>query len=163
MNNGVKSPYRINGLAFDADEIQGMISFVLDIAKHEYGIEVPEELQKETLLRVVSQYYEHVESYGVPVKGVDCYKFFAWMSYEFYKETCSNLEMARDLVISCISAMVATLDLERKTIPDAFIAKMIKMLFNEYANNRQHIGLGKNGLYISFRCASLVQIEVPIT
>lgn len=159
MHNGVVSPYRINGLCFDADEVQGMISFVLDIAKKEYCIEVPEELQKETLLKVIAQYYEHVESYGVPVKGVDCYKFFAWMSFEFYKSTCSNLGMAKDLVLSCITAMVTTLALENKSIPEPFVGKMIKMLFNEYGNHRQHIGLGKNGLYIAFRCASLVDMQ----
>jgi hypothetical protein len=149
-------PNKISGLNFDSEEIKGMIEFVSDIAKENFNIEIPTQLKEDTLYNVVSQYYDHVEAYGVPVKGADCYKFLAWMSIEFYTATSANSTMARDLVISCITAMVTALQLEQRTIPESFVGKMIKMVFNEYGNNKQHIGLGKNGLYISFRCASLV-------
>lgn len=147
---------QIAGAVFDFDHIAEMINRVSDICHESYGIVMTSEGRLELVEKVLLHYHEHVNTYGVSVSGTDPYKFLAWSGIQIYTDMKDvDREIAIKFLSSAIAAMNRSLLEEKKEFPEWYLRKILKMVISEF-NGKCHLGLGKNGLYLAFKSASIV-------
>ena len=146
----------VNAAVFNFDHIAGMINHISDIAKESYCIQLTKEAKKSIVKDVLSHYYDHVMAYDVSVTGSDPFKFLSWAGINIYTNLYkSDREVAIKFLSSAIAALNRSLVLTGKEFPDWYLKKIIKMVINEFDKDEE-LGLGKNGLYLTFKGASLV-------
>lgn len=144
------------GAVFDFDHVAAMVNQLSDIAEEAYGLYITADGRKQIVNDVLSHYYDHVTTYGVSVTGSDPYKFLAWAGIQIFEDMKSHdKEIAIKFLSSSIAAMHRALLEEGRSLEDWYLKKIIRMVVSEY-NGKNHLGLGKNGLYIAFKSASIV-------
>lgn len=146
---------KTNGAVFNFDHIAAMVNWISDICDFEYGIGLTKEAKVEIVEHVLLHYHDHIMAYSVSVSGSDPYKFLAWAGIFIYENLkTTDREVAIKFLASSIAAMNRSLLLCGKNLPDWYLRKLLRMVINEFDNNH-HIGLGRNGLYMAFKGASL--------
>lgn len=147
---------KTSGAVFNFDHIASMINSISDICYQEYGLELTKEARVEIVEQVLTHYYDHIVTYNVCVTGSDPYKFLAWSGVLIYENLhTSDREAAIKFLSAAIAALNRALLESGKTVPDWYLRKALSMVINEFAS-QAHLGLGKNGLYMAFKGASLV-------
>jgi hypothetical protein len=141
---------------FDFDHVVGMINHISDMAKEIYSLELPRDTKLDIAEYVLSHYHDHINAYDVSVTGNDPYKFLSWSGIYIYE---SLYKSDREIAIKFLSVATVTLHnalkLSGKELPEWYLKKTLKMVINEFDNNN-HLGLGRNGLYMAFKGASLI-------
>ena len=146
----------LHGAVFNFDHVAGMINHISDISKEGYGLELTKEAKEDIVENVLSHYYDHIIEYDVSVSGSDPYKLLSWAGVYIYESLYkSDREIAIKFLSSTIVALNRSLKLTNKELPEWYLTKTLKMVVNEFDNDN-HLGLGKNGLYMAFKGASLV-------
>jgi len=147
---------KTSGAVFDFDHIAGMINLISDYATDKYQIGLPKDFREEIVEHVLNHYYDHVQKYTVSVNGSDPYKILAWAGVYIYVKLYKEHKRQAIQFLSCTVVLLNRTLLESgKSLPDWYIKKTIEMVLSEF-NGGNHLGLGKNGLYMAFKGASLV-------
>lgn|GEM_PF-4788421 len=135
--------------------INGMMKLLLtEVLEKHFSITFTEKEKKEVLEKTIKHYIEHKKHYVVCVSSLDPFKFIAW-SGKFFSEKKKGKE-EKEVLLATILAMEETLRQSKqgKSLPNDLIGKLLQMLVNDSKNDE--IAIGKNGLYMAFRCASEV-------
>lgn len=145
----------ISGAVFDFNHIASMINLISDIASNEYGVVLLREARLDTVENVLAHYHDHIMAYDISVTGSDPYKFLAWAGVYIYE---ALHESDREVAIKFLSASIAALNrmvvqTGKNSLPEWFLRKALFMVISEY-NSRPHLGLGRNGLYMTFKAAA---------
>jgi hypothetical protein len=140
------------------DHIIGLINYLCEFLYNRYQVEVPKEIRGDVVDKVLAHYKLHIDTYNVPVNGIDPYKFLSWSGLYLYELTMHNEELSDLILKSTIIIMNRTLVEEGRILPKLFLQKIFNMVKSEY-RGKDSLGLGKNGLYLTFRSASLCQFE----
>jgi hypothetical protein len=132
-----------------------MVNLISDIAASEYNIELMKEARLDIVENVLSHYHDHIMAYDISVTGSDPYKFLAWAGVYIY-ETLYKSD--REFAIKFLSASIAALhrmliETGKSSLPEWFLRKSLLMVISEY-NSKPHLGLGRNGLYMTFKAAA---------
>ncbi|MCT7553817.1 hypothetical protein [Aliarcobacter butzleri] len=146
----------LSGAVFDFEHIAEMINYVSDLSNETYEIELTKAARENIVENVLSHYHDHITAYDVTVSGSDPYKFLAWAGVFIYEEL---LKTDKEVAIKFLGSSVVALnrmikETKGEFLPDWYIRKAIKMVLNEY-NGKVKLGLGRNGLYMAFKGASL--------
>lgn len=146
----------VQGAVFDFNHIAEMINYLSDLALEAYDVELTKEARENIVESVLSHYHDHVMAYNITVQGSDPYKLLAWSGVFIY-ETLINSD--KDIAIKFLSCSVVALnrmliETGKKALPEWYLRKSLKMVLSEYTG-KQNLGLGRNGLYMAFKGASL--------
>lgn len=145
----------VSGAVFDFNHIASMINFISDIASDEYGIELIREARLDIVENVLSHYHDHIMAYNVSVTGSDPYKFLAWAGVYIYEALYRS---DKEAAVKFLSASIVALNrmiiqTGKSPLPEWFLRKALFMVISEY-NSKPHLGLGRNGLYMTFKAAA---------
>jgi len=149
---------------FESDQpkynIINITNYLCELTRNQYGILISQQLRKDIVDDVLKHYKLHVETYSVPVNGIDPYKFISWIGLNLYDRTLNEYpeKISDGILKSTIIVMNRTLVEEGRLLPKYYLRKLFDMVKNDYSG-KEHLGLGKNGLYLVFRSASLCQLE----
>lgn len=149
---------------FDSPETKthviSLINYLCEFIYNAHHIEIPKEIRKDVVDKVLKHYKLHIDTYNVKVNGIDPYKFLSWSGLYLYEMVLHNEELSELILQSTIIVMNRTLVEEGKILPKLFLKKIYNMIKSEY-RGKNHLGLGRNGLYLAFRSASLCYFETP--
>ncbi len=140
------------GSISDLDEESRFITQAIDsFAKLLVGYHVElDNTEHQKIIADVNQHYKkHREAYKriCYIKNGDIFKIISWTAMFLYQ----NNRDKRILKAAC-TYMNAQLKKIGRTIPDKTIIEIVEMLCNDGKDDT--IAVGKNGLYIAFKCAS---------
>lgn len=133
-----------------------------------YGINIPIDYIRECTDDIIIFYDRYLKAfqYKDEVTTIDYFKVASWCCifmgtkiYNFNKtNSCFNVNWKRFVVI-CILDMLETLKDMGYTLKDnSYKSKIAKMVVKEI-EGESDFGIGKNGLYIIMKFASLVDLE----
>ncbi|NOQ30306.1 MAG: hypothetical protein GQ570_04190 [Helicobacteraceae bacterium] len=135
--------------------ISALVNQLCELAFHSYSIGIPKQVRKILIEKSLNHYSNHVNEFNVTVNGLDPYKFLAWSGIELYAMV--NDEVLGDMILNCtIISLRRALEEDGKQVTFGFIKKLKKMIKKEFMGESD-LGLGKNGLYVAFRMASLAE------
>lgn len=118
--------------------------------KDHYGISFPKLKLQTTLIEVRTQYKKHRDTYKkiCYVTSGDVFKIISWTAMFLYQDT--KKEQILDAACAYMNELLKKLE---RTIPDKTIVEIVAMLCNDGSEN-DGFAIGKNGLYMAFKCAS---------
>jgi len=142
------------------EDIVSLINYLCELIAARNDFIIPKELRKQAMLYAITHYKKHTDAYTVKVNGVDPYKIFSWVGLYFYDESLKKYgtDVADAFLKTTILAMNRSLWEEGKQLPPLYLKKIYKMVKSDF-NGKASIGIGKNGLYLAFRSASLCEIR----
>ncbi len=140
--------------------IINMTNYLCEFIDKQYKIVITQEFRKQVVDDALEHYKLHVEAYDVPVNGIDPYKFISWIGMGLYTKAIEkyNETVSDSILKSTIIVMNRTLIEEGRMLPKFYLKKIFGMVKNDHIG-KEHLGLGKNGLYLVFRSASLCLLE----
>jgi len=66
-------------------------NYLCEFIDKKYSILIKKELRNKVVKNVLEHYKLHVETYNVPVNGIDPYKFISWIGTNLYTEALEKL------------------------------------------------------------------------
>ena len=118
-----------------------------------YKVDV-QNIELQTIIKKVRQHYdEHREAYKneLRITKGDIYKIISWVAMFMYHD----IRDKRILKAAC-AYMNRQLHKDGRNIPPKTSLEIVNMLSND--NKKDNVAVGKNGLYMAFKCASEVEL-----
>lgn len=132
------------------------VNYLATFLENGYSILVPKEIKKIAVDKVLEHYKLHIDTYNVTVNGIDPYKVYSWLGLYLYEEALehNNSEVSDAILKATIICMNRALHEEGRTLPKFYLKKIFNMVKSDF-NGKTSLGIRKNGLYLTFRSASL--------
>lgn len=152
MSNENLNQGSISSLEYEARVVTKTLDEFFQILKEPYNIGFSNPKKQNMLKMVRTQYKEHRDIYrGVYyVTSGDVFKIVSWAAMFL----CDDKPQKKEQILeaACTYMNECLKDIKR-TIPDKIIIEIVAMLCNDGGKN-DRFAIGKNGLYMAFKCAS---------
>jgi hypothetical protein len=143
----------------DQDYILGIVKRYVQVAKDEFDLEITPSEQHIITDKIIEHYIDHCIEYRVFVSSTDPFKFIAWMGLFFFHDIKKQSAHKNKYLSVAVAMMLHYIQISNKFLDIKFVQKLLKMAIYDKSSNKDHLAIGKNGLYMAFRCANMVQIN----
>jgi len=141
------------------DYMQNIIQRYVTVAKDEFDLEITIDEQTEVLNKVLEHYIDHCIEYRVYVNSTDPFKFVAWMGLFLYHDIKKKSVHKQKYLSVSVAMMLHFLQINNRSMDIKFAQKLLKMAIHDKSSNKDHLAIGKNGLYMAFRSANQIDIS----
>lgn len=139
--------------------IRGMIERLVITAEKDFKLIITREEQVAAIQYVVKHYIDHCQEYSVYVSSIDPFKFLSWTGLYFYHTLKKESTKKKVYLALTVSIMLSFLKKNNKNLDIQFVQKLLKMTTHDKNEEKDHLAIGMNGLYMAFRSANMVESE----
>ncbi len=139
------------------DLLEAQICEICRFYKKKYKVElIKGKYVKNAIIKTTRYYRQYLKEFDCKVTSLDFYKTYAWLGY-FMAEELHSKDMQYKMMNVVVWRLIKQLENDGKNIKacDDFFAKLLSLLQNELSK-RGEFGIGKNGLYMIMKIASLI-------
>ena len=136
-----------------------MIAIYVATAKRKYNLDISLKEQKDVLRKVIEHYIEHCLEYTVYVNSTDPFKFIAWIGLFLFNDIKKQSSRRNAYILISVGIMKRKLEYKNKILDISFVRKLYEMTIHDKNSEKDHLAIGMNGLYMSFRSASMVKTK----
>lgn len=127
------------------DKLLGSDSFKAYVA-------VSDSTKEEALKSAFDHLNLHNDTYGIEANTTDVYKFLSWYGHFLYRHADDRFAIIYLATIRVLNNEILAQEKCKKGLSKTLLDEMYKMLTKD-GGDEDHLAIGKNGLYISFKTA----------
>lgn len=139
------------------DLLKAQIHEICLFYKKKYKVElIKGKYVKNAIIKTVRYYRQYLKEFDCKVTSLDFYKTYAWLGY-FMAEELRSKDMQYKMMNVVVWRLIKQLEGDNKNVKkcDDFFTKLLSLLRNELSQQGE-FGIGKNGLYMIMKIASLI-------
>lgn len=129
-------------------------------AKYNFDI-VRGKYVKNALIKTFRHYNKYLKEFDCKITSVDFYKVYSWLGY-FLAEELHSKDMRYGVLRTAFWRLCKELERNGQKFDNRECIKKILQLIQNELDANSDFGIGKNGLYMLMKVASLVEIKSPI-
>lgn len=124
--------------------------------KEHHNIIISKKEAKDLLLSTWEQYKKHIEKHEIHVNAACPYKMLSWVCFSLAQTYKNDENTAKACLYAGVKMMRELLKERGIIIDNDVIIKLISMCLAEIKGGKEgsQVGVGKNGLYMSFKVLS---------
>lgn len=130
------------------------------------NINIPNEYMQDCIDDMLSFYEQYLSTLKSIFLDIDFYKIVSWFAV-FMATRIYNFNLQKrlekntnwcNLISLCVWYMLDQLEREGRIVPNGYHKKIVFMVVNEI-KQQQDFGIGKNGLYMLMKFASIIEVN----
>lgn len=137
----------------DHSHIKKMMSLFVSTAKNDFQLTITDDEKKQMVRKVIMHYLNHANEYTVRVNSTDPFKFLAWAGSILFNDIKKESTKREVYLAIAVATMLHLLQENDKNLSIEFVQKLLIMAKHD-ESAKDHLAIGKNGLYMAFRSAS---------
>ncbi|OCR08013.1 hypothetical protein [Helicobacter pullorum] len=159
MKSSSKSKKEIFLKQDNIELIQEQIKEFCELYKEKYQIQlIKGKYVKEALIKTIRHYNSFLKEFSFVLESVDFYRTYAWFGYFLALEFSHKDSRFRALNVTCFRIFKEIETTKGFYCNDDIKKEVLKFLQYEL-QEKESLGIGKNGLYILGKLASTIEYE----
>lgn len=138
--------------------LKAQIAEICLFYKEKYKVElIKGKYAKNAIIKTVRHYKQYLKEFDCKVTSLDFYKTYVWLGY-FMAQELHSKDMQYKMMNVVVWRLMKQLENDNKNLGKCndFFNKLLRLLQNELSKERMEFGVGKNGLYMIMKIASLI-------